>query len=144
MNIREDDNSDENEKVFPYSDAEYEMHRIRDRIRIRINLMDIHFRNFEDQIVEESKKEKKKPKNLDALLDGNINESDKEGFPFKDSDEDDEIKKCIKNNRRLMEKMKSKNYKDNVLTTLEHQYDMNQTLTGWFQKLRHVEVVKEL
>ena len=31
----------------PYSDHEYELHRIRDRVRIRLNLIDIDFRNLE-------------------------------------------------------------------------------------------------
>ena len=34
----------------------------------------------------------KKPKNLDPLLDGDLNESEKEALPFKESDEDDEVK----------------------------------------------------
>ena len=120
------------------------MHRIRDRIRIRLNLIDSNSRNFEQQIIEEQYKQMKKPKNLDALLDGDLNESDKEIIPFKESDEEDEVKRCIKNNRRLMEKMNSKNYKDRVLSTYENQYDMNQTLTNWFQKVRHHEVLKEI
>ena len=33
--------------VPPYSDHEYELHRIRDRVRIRLNLIDIDFRNLE-------------------------------------------------------------------------------------------------
>ena len=120
IDLRENENSEESPKAYPYSDAEYEMHRIRDRIRIRLNLIDSNFRNFEQQIIEEQYKQMKKPKNLDALLDGDLNESDKEIIPFKESDEEDEVKRCIKNNRRLMEKMNSKNYKDRVLSTYEN------------------------
>ena len=39
-----------------YSDQEHELHRIRDRVRIRLNLMDIDFRNLEQKLVEEEKR----------------------------------------------------------------------------------------
>jgi len=35
----------------PYSDQEFEIHRIRDRVRIRLNMIDIDFRNLEQELV---------------------------------------------------------------------------------------------
>ena len=43
-----------------------------------------------------------------------------------------------------MEKMHAKDYKDRQLSTYENNYDMNQTLNNWFQKVRHHEIIKEI
>ena len=48
IELKAEENSDDSPRALPYSDAEYEMHRIRDRIRVRLNLMDVNFKNFEE------------------------------------------------------------------------------------------------
>ena len=71
----------------PYSDQEHELHRIRDRIRIRLNLIEIDFRNLESQLTYEQKKRLERQKPLASMLDmDKNNESEKEAI---DSDVND-------------------------------------------------------
>lgn len=89
----------------PYSDQEHELHRIRDRIRIRLNLIDVDFKNLESQLTLEQQRKVERKRQLEEMLDGDrMPESEKERPPSRGSDGDlDEVHACIKANRKLME-----------------------------------------
>ena len=71
----EDYHSDDD---HPMSEQEIDLHKIRDRIRLRLQLLDVNYRNLESEILA-LKMEKPQVVNVDAILDGAVQgESEKE------------------------------------------------------------------
>ena len=87
------------------SDQEHQLHRVRDRVRIRLNLIDIDFRNLHGEIEALQRAKTKRPEQIIEMLDGDHNnESEKERPPTPNSeDEMDEVQLCIRKNKRLMQ-----------------------------------------
>ena len=86
-----------------YSDQEHEIQRVRDRIRVRLNLIDLDFRNLHHQIDEIYRKKKARAAAvpMNELDVAHKFESEKEVSDEMSSE--DENKKLIKVNRRLMD-----------------------------------------
>lgn len=128
----------------PYSDQEHDLHRIRDRIRIRLNLLDVDFKNLEAQLTVEQKRRAERQRPLEEMLDGDrLAESEKEALPSEE-EETDEVQACLRANRKLMEQMADQEYKQRVLGTLECAYDFRETAQAWRKKVRRRAVAKEL
>lgn len=77
-------------------------------------------------------------------LDQDVNgESEKELLRPANSDDDlDEVQRCIKHNKKLMEVQSRPDYKDRVLDTIANCFDMNNPAAGWQQKQRRKALQK--
>lgn len=118
------------------------MHRIRDRIRIRLNLMEIDFMNLETQLTIEQKKRAQRQKPLDDMLDMDKNlEIDSEKERKSDTEHvEDEVKATLLANRKLMDQQGEKDYKGRVLGTYENNFDFRATAKAWKLKVRRLAV----
>jgi len=120
----------------PMSEQEVDLHKIRDRIRLRLQLLDVNYRNLEGEIMT-VQLDKSQAVKMDAILDGDVQgESEKER-----KKEDSEahmtiVQRCIIQNRRLMFKQEQEGFKDKELETLANRKEALDNPDRWVNKIK--------